>query len=126
MNYFSMFSGIGGFEIGISNAMEQRGRGQEESNVAADSTHPVSQSNKRQYATCVGYSEIDKYAIKVYERNFKHENYGDATKINERELPDFDLLVGGFPCQAFSIAGKRQGFNETRGTLFFDIARILK
>lgn len=75
---------------------------------------------------CVGYSEIDKYAIKVYEKQFKgHTNYGDATTINPSDIPDFDLLVGGFPCQAFSIAGKRQGFNETRGTLFFDIARIL-
>lgn len=55
-----------------------------------------------------------------------HTNYGDATTINERQLPDFDLLVGGFPCQAFSVAGKRHGFNDTRGTLFFDIARILK
>lgn len=91
-----MFSGIGGFELGIGD----RGK-------------------------CVGYSEIDKYAIKTYEEHFDHDNYGDATKINPRELPDFDLLVGGFPCQAFSVAGKRLGFNDTRGTLFFDIARIL-
>jgi DNA (cytosine-5)-methyltransferase 1 len=95
-----MFSGIGGFELGIKRAIPD--------------------------AEFVGYSEIDKYAIKIYERRFKGvRNYGDATKINERELPDFDLLVGGFPCQAFSIAGKRKGFEDTRGTLFFDIARIL-
>ena len=100
MKVFSMFSGIGGFELGIKNTIPN--------------------------AEFIGYSEIDKYATQIYERNFKGvKNYGDATKINERELPDFDLLVGGFPCQAFSVAGKQKGFDDTRGTLFFDIARIL-
>ena len=76
---------------------------------------------------CVGFSEINKYAIQIYQKQFpKHKNYGDATNINTNELPDFDLLVGGFPCQAFSVAGKRKGFDDTRGTLFFEIARIVK
>jgi len=97
MKYFSMFSGIGGFELGIGEAHD-----------------------------CVGYSEVDKYAIQIYEKHFKHKNYGDATKINTAELPDFDLLVGGFPCQAFSIAGKRKGFDDSRGTLFYEIARVLR
>ena len=57
--------------------------------------------------------------------NRGHKNYGDASKINTADLPDFDLLVGGFPCQAFSIAGLRRGFEDTRGTLFFEIVRIL-
>src|SRR3990167_2225993 len=101
MKYFSMFSGVGGFELGISRATNDTW-------------------------TCVGYSEIDKYAIQTYEKHFKHKNYGDATKIKPEELPDFDMLCGGFPCQSFSIAGKRRGFQDTRGTLFFDIARIIK
>jgi site-specific DNA-cytosine methylase len=74
----------------------------------------------------VGFSEIDKYAVQIYQRYFPdHKNYGDIKLIDETTLPDFDLLVGGFPCQSFSIAGKRGGFNDTRGTLFFEIARIL-
>ena len=76
---------------------------------------------------CVGYSEIDKYARSIYERHYpNHINYGDATRINTEDLPSFEFLVGGFPCQAFSIAGKRKGFDEARGTLFFEIARVLR
>jgi len=75
---------------------------------------------------CVGYSEIDKYAIQVYEKHFNHANLGDITKIKEKTLPDFDLLVGGFSCQPFSIAGKRKGFEDLRGQVVFDIIRILR
>lgn len=71
-------------------------------------------------------SEIDKYAVKTYSANFGDKPVGDITKIPSDEIPDHDILVGGFPCQAFSIAGKRLGFEDTRGTLFFEIARILK
>lgn len=96
-----MFSGIGGFEYGL-------------------------QQSKHKF-TIVGFSEIDKYAKSVYQKHYpNHTDYGDATTIKTEELPDFDFLVGGFPCQAFSIAGKRKGFDDTRGTLFFEIARILK
>tara|TARA_R100001443_G_scaffold61437_2_gene71560 strand:+ start:2595 stop:3584 length:990 start_codon:yes stop_codon:yes gene_type:complete len=77
----------------------------------------------------VGFSEIDKYASAVYRHRFpKAVEIGDITVIQpERDLPDhIDILCGGFPCQAFSVAGKRKGFNDTRGTLFFEIARILR
>lgn len=104
VRYFSMFSGIGGFELGIEQAAQELGHTTE----------------------CVGYSEINKAAIKTYEEHFNHDNYGDATLIDPDTLPDFNLLVGGFPCQAFSIAGTRKGFEEARGTLFFDIARTLE
>jgi len=86
---------------------------------------------------CVGYSEIDKYAIECYDQNHcwkpskksvpwceSPKNYGDCTKINPYELPDFDLLTGGFPCQSFSVAGKGLGELDTRGTLFNEIIRI--
>lgn len=75
---------------------------------------------------CVFSSEWDKYAQKTYETNFGEVPFGDITKIEEKSIPDHDILVAGFPCQAFSIAGRRGGFEDTRGTLFFHVARILK
>lgn len=99
MKIFDLFSGCGGFRL----AAELNG------------------------FKSIGYSEINKYAIEFYNNVFEGEtNYGDATKIETNSLPDFDLLCAGFPCQSFSIAGKRQGFNDTRGTMFFEVLRILK
>src|SRR3990167_2059050 len=74
---------------------------------------------------CVGYSEIDKGAIKCYEQNHKGKNYGDCKGINPNELPDFDLLTGGFPCQDVSIAGNRD-LNKGRTNLYLEILRIAK
>ena len=99
MKFIDLFAGIGGFRIALEN------HGQE----------------------CVFTSEIDKYCQEVYEHNFGVKPFGDITKIEARDIPDFDILAAGFPCQPFSYAGKLEGFNDqTRGTLFFDIVRILE
>ena len=100
IRFFDMFAGIGGFRSGL----EAVGGFE-----------------------CVGYCEIDPYARKAYEALYDTRGekfYGDATKIIPEQLPDFELLCGGFPCQSFSIAGTRRGFEDTRGTLFFEVARI--
>lgn len=146
MKYLSLFSGIGGFELGIQQAYEKISgdMGTESTDEKSEQAEPQIQL-WRERATveeglcvlpideqdgrsvCIGFSEIDKYATAIYQKHFpEHKNYGDITKLDPATLPDFDLLVGGFPCQAFSIAGKRKGFDDTRGTLFFDIARILQ
>src|SRR5699024_1960168 len=96
LKFIDLFAGIGGFHI----AMDSFG------------------------AECVFASEWDKHAQKTYLENFKIIPEGDITKINVEDIPPHDILCAGFPCQPFSISGKREGFDDTRGTLFFDVARI--
>ncbi len=71
-------------------------------------------------------SEIDKYAKITYQANYNDTPYGDITKIDAKDIPPHDIILAGFPCQAFSIAGLKKGFDDTRGTLFFDVARVAK
>lgn len=98
MTFIDLFAGIGGFHIALSsNGFE-----------------------------CVFASEWDQKAANVYSDNFKLKPFGDITMIKETDIPPHDILCGGFPCQAFSISGKQKGFEDIRGTLFFDIIRIAK
>ncbi len=128
IRYFSMFTGVGGFELGFEgiNDLSKTQRSQQ-GRDEIDLSNNQQESLPTKQFTCVGFSEINKYASELLANKFPEiKNYGDATKIIPGELQDFDLLVGGFPCQAFSIAGKRKGFEDTRGTLFHEIVRILK
>jgi DNA (cytosine-5)-methyltransferase 1 len=96
--FIDLFSGIGGFRLAFES-------------VGGD---------------CVFSSDIDKWANQTYFENFEEYPCGDITKIPTSDIPSHDILCGGFPCQPFSIAGRRLGFGDTRGTLFFEIERILK
>jgi len=134
MKYLSLFSGIGTAEKGIEQAYERysginRAEKSTKTDLCRSRTSSVVDRERDGWQSgtaCIGYAEIDRFAASIYKYHWPHvRNYGDATRIVCDELPDFDFLVAGFPCQSFSIAGKRQGFNEARGTLFFEIARIL-
>ena len=129
MKYFSTFTGIGGFEIGIQQAYEKNRskKNREYSSAKWDSKNTKSRTREWEYPICIGYSEVDKYAIQIYEKHFpKHKNYGDIKKANYEQLEDFDLVVGGVPCQSWSIAGKRGGFDDERGNMWFECFKILR
>ncbi len=105
IKYIDLFAGLGGIRIGLDQALKSAGM-----------------SGK-----CVFTSEIKPHAIDVYKANFPNEKIsGDITQIAPKDIPDFDILLAGFPCQPFSSAGARKGFTDTRGTLFFNIEEIMK
>ena len=96
-----LFAGVGGIRLGFET---------------------IFQNN----ASFVFASEIDKYAQMTYNANYGEVPHGDITKIEPKDIPSFDILLGGFPCQPFSNAGLKKGFEDTRGTLFFNIAQIIE
>ena len=105
IRFIDLFAGIGGIRCGLEQAAKEAGY------------EPI----------CVFTSEIKPHAIKVLRDNHPLDAItGDITKVDTKDIPDFDILCAGFPCQAFSAAGKRQGFADTRGTMFFEVERILK
>lgn len=104
LRFIDLFCGIGGFRFGLEMAARKR-------NISTD---------------CMFSSDIDAACQVSYETNFGEKPWGDITLKSADSVPDHDLLLAGFPCQPFSIMGQMKGFEDTRGTLFFDIARILK
>lgn len=105
LKFIDLFAGLGGIRLGFEQACKDRGIETE----------------------CVLTSEIKPYAIQTLKYNHHHENFvGDIFQVKNEDIPQFDFLFGGFPCQPFSASGKRNGFADTRGTLFFEIERIIK
>jgi len=98
MRFIDLFAGIGGFRQGFESLGHE----------------------------CIFSSEINLHCQTVYQNNFNEKPSSDITKVNEKDIPNFDILLAGFPCQPFSISGFKKGFDDTRGTLFFDICRILQ
>lgn len=103
IRFIDLFCGIGGFRFAAEQIFSKYGLP----------------------SKCVFSSDIDPYAREAYEANFGEYPSGDVTQVNENDIPDHDILFAGFPCQPFSIIGNGKGFDDTRGTLFFDIARVL-
>ena len=125
MKFIELFAGIGGFRYGLENISASEGI--QQGRVSRHKPSNIKPQLGTEQFTCVWANEIDKYAAEIYRKNFGEEELyeGDIRNVITGDIPEHELLVGGFPCQAFSIAGKRAGFNDCRGTLFFEIARIL-
>ncbi|WP_461534134.1 DNA (cytosine-5-)-methyltransferase [Sinomicrobium sp.] len=105
VKFIDLFAGLGGIRLGFEKSFQDLGFETE----------------------CVMTSEIKPYAVETLSKNFNHDYFvGDIFQVENKQIPDFDFLLGGFPCQPFSAGGKRQGFVDTRGTLFFEIERILR
>jgi len=105
VRFIDLFAGLGGIRLGFEKSFQDLGFETE----------------------CVMTSEIKPYAVETLSKNFSHDYFvGDIFSVENKQIPDFDFLLGGFPCQPFSAGGKREGFVDTRGTLFFEIERILK
>lgn len=127
-----MFTGIAGFTEGIHQAYGKQKDGSPDRNgqgADASISSEDEQENSRhgpESPTCIGFSEIERDACSILRYRYPAiTNFGDATELVPADIPDFELLCAGFPCQSFSIAGQRKGFDDTRGTMFFEIARIL-
>ncbi len=120
IRFIDLFGGIGGFRLGLENANKMVGERDSKRGHSTDikKRKPWKQPNYK----CVWYCDNDKYAVQTYNKNFK-ENYKptDITTVETKDIPDFDMLCAGFPCQSFSVAGKRKGFQDIRGTIFFEI-----
>ena len=104
LRFIDLFCGIGGFRVAMDQACIEN----------------------ELIPECVSSSDIDLYCQDSYEANFEHRPTGDITKVDPKIIPNHDILFAGFPCQPFSIIGQMKGFDDTRGTLFFHIANIIK
>jgi len=133
IRFIDLFGGVGGFRLGLERANENHrdksdiSKKWKKNSRGSQSIQPSrNKSSSKTTFSCVWYCDNDKWAVQTYNKNFE-ENWkpADIKTIKAANIPDFDLLCAGFPCQSFSIAGKRRGFKDTRGTLFFEIARIL-
>jgi len=132
LKYFDAFAGVGGFSIGIERAWEHLSKWRTSGN-GLSSNGNSSESNTSQAwresgnASCVGFSENDRFASQVLKYKYPNiTNYGNISKINWSEVPDFDILTGGSPCQDFSIAGKRAGIEGARSGLVWEFIRCLE